>query len=196
MLRYIFILLLSISSLFPFTIDKRVHKSNSFLLTSHYEVPRIMGYSIIGMALIEGNGNSRFGRTTFQALDSLIWANLTTEALKKTFRRVRPRYTDNPNKWFKNGNYSFPSGHVTSVTASVVPYILEYKDDYPLVHLLWLFPIQQMAGRVNAQAHWQTDVLAGFLVGSFWGWYAHSRKTPLFLYFDEDGIFTGLRYRF
>lgn len=196
MFKYILIFSLSFSTLFSFTIDRRVDQSDSFILTSHYEVPYIMGYSLMGMALIEGNGDSRFGKTTMKALDSFIWANLATEALKKSFQRVRPRYTDNPNEWFESGNDSFPSGHVASVTASVVPYILEYRDDYPLVDLLWFFPIQQMAGRVNARAHWQTDVLAGFLVGGLIGWYAHSRETPLFMYFDGDGIFTGLRYRF
>ena len=195
--RYFFLLIICLSSLYPWNIDKRVENpSNSFLLTSHYEIPYIMGYSLIGISLIEGNSNSRFGKTTLKALDSFLIANISTEALKKTFRRVRPRYTDNPNRWFENGNNSFPSGHVASVTSSVVPYILEYKDDYPLIHLLWLFPIQQMAGRVNAQAHWQTDVLAGFIVGLLSGMYANSRETPLILYFDEDGIYTGLRYRF
>ncbi len=195
--RFLALFLLSYIYLYSWSIDKRVeHPSHSVLLTSHYEIPYIMGYSLIGISLFEGNGNSRFGKTTMEALDSFIIANLSTEILKKTFRRVRPRYTDNPNRWFENGNNSFPSGHVASVTSSVVPYILEYKEDYPLIHLLWLFPIQQMAGRVNARAHWQTDVLAGFVVGLLSGIYAHSRKTPLILYFDEDGIYTGIRYRF
>ena len=192
-----FLILILLSQILPaWTIDKKVPKSDAWILTSHYEVPYLMGYALIGTSLIEGNSETRFGKTTVKALDSFIWANLATEVIKKTFRRVRPRNAETPNEWFQDGHNSFSSGHVASVTASVVPYILEYQDDYPLINLLWFFPVQQMAGRVNAQAHWQTDVLTGFLVGGFFGWISHSTETPLILYFDNDKIYTGLRYRF
>jgi membrane-associated phospholipid phosphatase len=194
-MRYIFTIFLLNLSLFSFSFDQRVKGSDNILLTSHYEVPYIFGYSLLATALIEGNSETRFGETTFKALDSFILTNLTVEVMKKSFGRVRPRYTDDSGEWFSGGD-SFPSGHVGSVTATVVPYILEYQKDTPWVHLLWLFPIQQMAGRVNVRAHWQTDVLTGFLVGGLIGWYSHSREKPLILYFDSDGIYTGLRYRF
>jgi len=194
-MRFLIFLIIT-QNLSAWTIDQKVSQSDSLILTSHYEVPYLMGYALIGTSLIEGNGNSRFGKTTMKALDSFIWANLGTEIFKKTFRRVRPRNAETPNEWFQDGHNSFFSGHVASVTSSVVPYILEYQNDSPWINLLWLFPIQQMAGRINAQAHWQTDVLAGFLFGTLVGWYSHSREIPLFLYFDSDGIFTGLRYRF
>ncbi len=200
MFRYLITITFITSSLISWTIDKRVEKSDSLLLTSHYEVPYLMGYSLIATSIIEGNSETRFGKTTMKALDSFIWSNLATELLKQSFQRRRPRATDNPNEWFysdnSGGENSFPSGHVASVTASVTPYIFEYSEDYPLVHLLWFFPVQQMAGRVNAQAHWQTDVLAGFLLGTAIGYFSHKRETPLILYFDGDGVYTGLRYRF
>lgn len=182
------------------TIDKKMDTSNNFLLTSHYELPYIAGYTLLATSLIEGNHETRFGKTTLKALDSFIWTNLTVEAMKKTFRRVRPRSANSPNEWFVssnvNDNDSFPSGHVASMTSMVVPYFLEYKKDSNLAYALLLLPLQQMAGRVNAQAHWQTDVLIAGLIGSAFGWYSHSREKPLFLYFTNDGIFTGLRYKF
>lgn len=195
MKKSIIIFLIFVETTLAFSIDKRVPNSENFLLTSHYEIPYIFGYSLILTSLIEGNGNSRFGKTTFKALDSFIMTNITVEAMKKSFGRVRPRYTDDPDEWFSGGD-SFPSGHVSSAMATVVPYILEYQKDTPWVHLLWLFPVQQMAGRVNARAHWQTDVITGAIVGGLLGWYAHKREKPLILYFDADGIYTGLRYRF
>jgi len=193
---FILFILMSQVIFADFTIDHKVKKSHAWILTSHYDVPYIMGYSLIGGFLIEGNSETRFGKTTTKALDSFIWTNLTVEAMKKTFRRVRPRNAKTPNEWFVDGHNSFPSGHVASVTASVVPYILEYKKDYPLIHLLWFFPLQQMAGRVNAQAHWQSDVLTSVLVGGLIGYYTFKQDKPLFLYFVDDGIFVGFRYRF
>ncbi|MCK5293282.1 MAG: phosphatase PAP2 family protein, partial [Arcobacteraceae bacterium] len=78
----------------------------------------------------------------------------------------------------------------------VTPYILEYKDDKPWVQVLWLLPIHQMIGRVKDQAHWQSDVIAGALVGYASGYWAHNRKTPMMLYFDDDKVVVGLKYKF
>ncbi len=193
-------ILFSSNNLHAFTIDKKVDKSNNYILTSHYELPYIAGYSLLATALIEGNSETRFGKTTLKALDSFIWTNLSTEILKNSFRRVRPRKAETPNEWFVGSdvvdNDSFPSGHVSSMTSIITPYFLEYKKDSYWAYVLLLLPIQQMAGRVNAGAHWQTDVLTGAILGGTIGWLSHSREKPLFLYFDSDGIYTGLRYRF
>jgi undecaprenyl-diphosphatase len=190
------VFLLILFSTFLLSFDKKVEESNSFLLTSHYPIPYYLGYAVIGTALYEGNSETRFGKTTWKAFDSLVLTNIATEGLKRTFSRVRPRNADSPDEWFESGNKSFPSGHVSATAGVVTPYILEYQDDYPLIHLLWLLPIQQMAGRVNAAAHWQSDVLAGAVLGTLIGWWSWSRETPFLLYFSEDGIYTGIKYRF
>lgn len=91
---------------------------------------------------------------------------------------------------------SFVSGHVSGITAMVTPFVLEYKNDYPLIHLLWALPLHQMIGRTKVQAHWQTDVIAGALVGFASGYWAHKREYPLILYFDRDKIVVGIKYRF
>ena len=57
--------------------------------------------------------------------------------------------------------------------ALVTPYMLEYGPDQPAVYLLALLPLYVGVGRVKAQAHWQTDVIAGWAVGGLSGWYAH-----------------------
>ena len=44
--------------------------------------------------------------------------------------------------------------------------------------------------------HWQTDVFAGWAVGTLWGLYAHDRKTPFILGFMPHGIYVGLRVTF
>jgi len=78
----------------------------------------------------------------------------------------------------------------------VTPFILEYQNDYPMINLLWALPLHQMGGRLKDQAHWQSDVIAGFLVGYGSGYWAYKRENPLLLYFDGDKKYVGLRYRF
>ena len=77
---------------------------------------------------------------------------------------------NNPCLWFQHGsNYSFPSGEASVAAALVTPYILEYGGDYPATYALMLLPLYVGAGRVKNQAHWQTDVLAGWAVGGLSG---------------------------
>ena len=44
--------------------------------------------------------------------------------------------------------------------------------------------------------HWQTDVLAAWVLGTGFGIYAHGRQTPFFLGFMPHGIVVGLRASF
>ena len=148
----------------------------------------------MGLSLYEGS-ESRLGKTAWKSLDATIISTIFTEAFKQTTRRMRPRWGDNSNVWFEKGN-SFPSQHVSSMTAMVTPFILEYKEDYPLVHLLWALPVHQMLGRVKAQAHWQTDVLAGFGVGLISGLTAHYNDTPFILGVTPDAISIGFKHKF
>ena len=149
---------------------------------------------IIGLSLYEGS-ESRLGNTAWKSLDATIISTVFTESFKSLSRRMRPRYTDNPDFWLEKG-HSFPSQHVASMTAMVTPFILEYQDDYPLIHLLWALPVHQMLGRVKAQAHWQTDVLAGFLIGAISGKIAYDIDTPLLLNLTSDGIVIGWKHKF
>ena len=82
------------------------------------------------------------------------------------FTRERPATTDNPSKWFAGGhNYSFPSGEAAWSASLVTPFVMEYAGDHPSAYGLLLLPLYVGVGRVKAQAHWQTDVLAGWAVG-------------------------------
>ena len=158
----------------------------------HYEVPKYMAIATIGTSLVFGN-NSRFGQTTWQSLDALWMSALATEAIKHSVERVRPRDADEyDDQWFQSGNQSFPSGHVSSVTAMVTPFILEYQKDSYWYHLLWLLPAQQMVGRVKEDAHYPTDVAAGFALGFASGYLAHSLDVPVLLMWKDDGVYVGL----
>jgi membrane-associated phospholipid phosphatase len=46
---------------------------------------------------------------------------------------------------------------------------------------------------MKVQAHWQTDVLAGFALGTASGYYAHHRDSPFVLSYMPRGVFIGVR---
>jgi membrane-associated phospholipid phosphatase len=148
-----------------------------------------------GFALWEG-GESRLGKTAWQSIDSVVAAGAVTGVMKPVFGRVRPAETDNPNQWFKRGHYSFPSGEVAEVSAIVTPYILEYAHDHPAVYALEIIPAYDMLARMTSQGHWQTDVLAGFAIGTAAGYLAHKRDSPFLLGILPGGVGIGFKKQF
>ena len=190
----LFVSLLFATTLSAWKLDKKVKKDEGGFWGAHYYIPKASAVAILGIALYEGT-ESRFGKTTWQSLDAGIMSQLVTEMAKRTAGRNRPRDAETSSEW-KEGGASFFSGHVSGMTAIVTPYILEYQNDYPMVNLLWGLPLHQMVGRVKAQAHWQSDVIMGALVGFASGYWATTRETPLILYFDSDKVVIGFKHAF
>ena len=65
-----------------------------------------------------------------------------------------------------------------------------------LTYALLLLPLYVGAGRVKNQAHWQTDVLAGWAVGGLSGWASHSLGTPLMIQLLPHGVAVGIKKQF
>ena len=150
----------------------------------------------IGGAIWEGS-ESRFGKTMWQGIDSEIISGVSAGVGKHTFTRVRPSTENNPCLWFQGGgNHSFPSGEAAQAAGLVTPYIIEYASEYPATYALLLLPSYVGAGRIKNQAHWQTDVIAGWAVGGLSGWYAHSRDTPILIELLPHGVAVGLKVKF
>jgi undecaprenyl-diphosphatase len=150
----------------------------------------------IGIGLWEG-GESKLGKTSWQAMDSTAVGALLAQAGKYIFTRSRPDQTDDPNKWFQGkGNYSFPSGETTTYTAIVTPYILQYAKDNPAVYALALLPVYSGVTRIKNQAHWQTDILASWALGGLTGYWAYKRDNPIILSVMPHGIMVGLKTQF
>jgi undecaprenyl-diphosphatase len=151
----------------------------------------------VGGALWEG-GDSRLGRTFWTSIDSSVAAGLVAQVMKVSFSRVRPRdsgpYPGDPNLWFQgHGNQSFPSGEVTAVSSIITPFVLEYGHEHPAVYALELLPIYDAIGRMKQQAHWQTDVLAGFALGTGTAWLIHrSPNSPFILKVMPHSIYIGI----
>ncbi|MGT2477357.1 phosphatase PAP2 family protein [Paraburkholderia terrae] len=116
--------------------------------------------------------------------------------MKYTFRRARPNSGQGPNAWFVSGGDSFPSGEVTLQASFVTPFIVNYGRRYPWVWALELLPAYDAVARMKAQAHWQTDVLAGWALGTAVGYLATTWETPIFVQILPHGLTVGFAKRF
>jgi undecaprenyl-diphosphatase len=182
----------------PFGIDHEFAYDNSGIWKRSYQVD-FLDLMIVGElagGLWEG-GDTRLGKTFWQAIDSSALAGISAQGLKYVFGRPRPSQGDNPNAWFKGTSYqSFPSGEVAAVSAIVQPFVFEYAKDNPAVYALELLPIYDGIARMKVQAHWQSDVLAGFALGGLTGYYSHSRESPFILGVLPHGISIGFQKQF
>lgn len=182
----------------PLGIDHRIAYDDSGLWARRNQLALEYGAAalVIGSALWEGD-QTRFGHTSWQAVDSLAIGAVSAQALKLAFARARPTQTDNPNEWFKGrGHNSFPSGEVTEIASVVTPFVLEYGAEHPAVYALELLPLYDAIARVKVRAHWQSDVLAGFALGTAVGYYAHGRKDSIVVGVLPHGVSVGWRTTF
>ncbi len=108
--------------------------------------------------------NHRFQDAAFMSFQSLVYANLLTNALKLGFGRGRPFDSASASD-FKpfSGHTSFPSGHATTAFAAITPWLLYYPNSFTVLAMV-------VAGgtafsRVPLLYHWPSDVVAGALVG-------------------------------
>jgi undecaprenyl-diphosphatase len=149
------------------------------------------------VALWEG-GDTRLGRTMWKSIDATVVGGVASEVLKRAFTRARPNESSDPNQWFQGGGHaSFPSGEVTIVSAIVTPVLLEYRHDHPAVYALELLPLYDAIARVKVHGHWQSDVLAGYALGSAAGYFMGRRtRTPVVLSVMPHGVYVGLKRSF
>lgn len=193
-MRILIILFLLFNTAFAWQLDKKVSLDDDGFWGAHYDVPEYFFIGVAAISIFEGT-ESRIGRTSWNAMEAGAIALTLSEVTKKVSGRKRPRHTESSSDWGEGGK-SFFSGHVTGMTAIITPYVLEYQDDYPLVHLLWSLTAYQMVGRVKDQAHWQSDTIVAALVGFASGYLTWKISTPLVLSFTKDSSYIGLRYRF
>jgi len=147
-------------------------------------------------ALWEG-ADSRIGRTMWQSADAMALSGVATQAGKFLFTRARPSEGNDPCLWFQGGShYSFPSGEAAFSAAIVTPFVLEYGHDEPATYALLLLPAYVGAARMKNHAHWPSDIVAGWAIGSGVAWWDHDRKTPFFVSILPRGVTVGLHEQF
>jgi undecaprenyl-diphosphatase len=182
----------------PLGIDHPMSKEDTGVWARPYQNALMYGSALVaaGGALWLGNDDP-LGHVYWQSVDSMIIADVSAAVLKPIFGRSRPSQTDDPNQWFQgHGHNSFPSGEVAHIAGVVTPFILEYGPRYPAVYALELLPIYDGLARIKSKAHWTSDVLAGFALGTAAGYYSHSREVPITVKILPKGIAVGIQKSF
>jgi len=182
----------------PLGIDHRIGYDDSGIWARNSQKALAAGVIAFeaGGALWLG-ADDRFGRTLWQTIDASVASGITAQVAKYAFGRRRPGQTDNPNEWFKGTCCrSFPSGEVTLQASFVTPIIVDYHAEYPWVWALEVLPIYDGIARMKTWGHWQTDVLAGWALGSAFGYYATRRDEPFFVSILPKGVTVGIRTTF
>ena len=182
----------------PFGIDYRLkQQDNNGILSRSKQLGLEYGTVAFVAAGSLMLGNHRgLGHVFWQAADSTVFAGLAAQVLKFSFRRARPVQGQGPNAWFRGGDQSFPSGEVTLQASFVTPFILHYRRRYPWIWAAELLPIYDAYGRMKSQGHWQSDVLAGWVLGTAFGYWASERKVPLLVEVLPHGLSVGFYKRF
>jgi len=111
----------------------------------------------------------------------IIGTLITNIVVKPMFLRVRPYNTlqNIPEYWrwylgagsLCESDYCFPSGHTTGAFEIATVLCLMYATTKKK-KIAWIFPVIALltaASRVYLMVHYVTDVLAGFIVGTFAG---------------------------
>ena len=182
----------------PLGIDHRLSFDDSGIWARHNQLALEYGVIAVeaGGALALG-ANDPFGRTLWQTIDASVASALVAQAAKYAFSRERPGPGNDPNAWFKGRCcQSFPSGEVTLQAAFVTPIIANEHAEHPWVWALEALPVYDAIARMKVQAHWQTDVLAGFALGTGFGILATKRETPFFVSILPGGVTAGIHASF
>ena len=182
----------------PFGIDYRLKKGdNSGVFSRSDQLGLEYGTVAFEAAGALFLGNHRgLGHTFWQAADSSVFAGAAAQVLKFAFRRARPVQGRGPNAWFQGGDQSFPSGEVTLQASFVTPFIIDYRRRYPWIWAAELLPVYDAYGRMKSQGHWQSDVIAGWALGTAFGYWATRRKVPLLVEVLPHGLSVGFYKRF
>lgn len=130
------------------------------------------GVTAIGAGVIIGVvlDNEQIKRVSVMAAKTTLVSGMVTRALKMSFHRERPRKADSAYEFhgpaFHNQDVAFPSGHTTQAFAIATVIAHEGRQYSPMIPFL-AYSAAAIGGwsRVNDNAHWASDVVAGALIG-------------------------------
>jgi undecaprenyl-diphosphatase len=182
----------------PFGIDHEMSLDQSGIWARKYQTAletSVIAFEVAG-SLWFGNDNE-LGHTLWQTVDSSVISGAGAQLLKYGFGRARPSQGNDPNAWFKGSHYqSFPSGEVTLQASFVTPFIANYARQDPWIWSLEIIPVYDAFARMKSQAHWQSDVIAGWALGTAVGYWTTTRATPFSVQILPRGLTVGYYKRF
>lgn len=182
----------------PFGIDHLVSYDNSgiWARSNQQLLMNATILTVVGGSFALGD-QDKLGDTFWRSLDSMALSAVVAQGGKLVFQRKRPSQSSDPNEFFKGTQYqSFPSGEVSAIAGAVTPFVVEYGRDNPAVYALEVLPLYDAIARVKVHAHWQSDVLVGWGIGTAAGVWAARRESPLILSWLPGGVQVGFVHRF
>jgi membrane-associated phospholipid phosphatase len=139
-------------------------------------IPISTAFYLIGSA----SRQERFRETGLMAFETLIDANLVSEAVKIAADRARPLESDGHGHFqdSTNGrwNSGFPSGHAINTWAMAS--ILAHQYPHPRIVPILAYGLAStvVISRVGARRHFPGDVAAGSAMGWFIGDYVYGKR--------------------
>jgi hypothetical protein len=182
----------------PLGIDHELPLDQSGIWGRNYQTGLQIGVIAVEVAgsLWLGNDNE-LGHTFWQTIDASAISGIGAAILKRGFARARPTQGNDPNQWFKGSCcQSFPSGEVTLQASFVTPFIANYARQNPWIWSLEILPVYDAIARLKSRAHWQTDVIGGWALGSAVGYWSTTRATPISVQILPHGMSVGFYKRF
>jgi undecaprenyl-diphosphatase len=182
----------------PLGIDHRLAYDDSGIWKRSYQLD--LEYTSIALPVIGSfllGDQSPVGNTFSRSMDAIAFSAVAAQASKYVFERKRPSQGNDPDSFFAGSGYqSFPSGEVTLVSAAITPFVLRYGTEYPEVYALELLSVYDGIARMKVQAHWQTDVIAGWVLGTGFGYWSMHTEHPLIIEWIPGGWKIGWATRF
>ena len=152
-------------------------------LTTSWPAP-VVGVMVIGLLWLIGKGREASGLAVIGGSVGLL-AFLGASLLASLVGRSGPL--------LGSSGYSFPSGHVfgTTVLFGFVGFLAIYlglkkRYQYPLLALCGGIIFSAAPSKMYTQAHWPSDVAAGYLLGALW----LAAVIPVFLHLRRSGWFS------
>jgi hypothetical protein len=178
--------------------DHEISLDQNGIWARRYETGLESGVIALEVAGSLWYGNdTELGHTFWQAIDASLISGAGATLLKVATSRARPTQGDNPNDWFRgSGHQSFPSGEVTLQASFVTPFIANFGREHPWMWSLELLPAYDSLARLKSRAHWQSDVIAGWALGTGVGYWSASRAVPISVELLPGGFSVGFSKRF
>ena len=99
----------------------------------------------------------------------LLMLSVTISATKAFVERHRPNTDESINSLirivYESSNYSFFSGHAASSFSIAALAVLFLRKKFPLIYVVWLYPILFSISRIYLGVHYPSDIIAGAMVG-------------------------------
>lgn len=125
-----------------------------------------------GVLFLHGQvfGNAKTTRVGLLALESQLLSGVVVQVLKFGLGRKRPYESTDPHDWAGpslHGFHAFPSGHSQAAFALATVVAMEFREARAVPPIAYGVATLTALSRLNANAHWGSDIIVGAALGHF-----------------------------